>query len=88
MNIRIIAATNRELEKETEAGHFRPDLYYRLSAFQIKLPSPERAQTKDIPMLALFFLQQFAPKNSRKITGMTEAFSKSIATALTGRKYP
>jgi two-component system, NtrC family, response regulator len=77
VNIRIIAATNRELEKEIEAGHFRPDLYYRLSAFQIKLPSLNE-RSKDIPMLALFFLQQFAPKNGKKITGMTEAFSKAL----------
>ncbi|WP_343304660.1 sigma-54 dependent transcriptional regulator [Chitinophaga niabensis] len=77
VNIRIIAATNRELEKEIEAGHFRADLYYRLSAFQIKLPSLNE-RSKDIPMLAQFFLQQFAPKNGKKITGMTEAFSKAL----------
>lgn len=77
VNIRIIAATNRELEKEIEAGHFRADLYYRLSAFQIKLPSLNE-RSKDIPMLASFFLQQFAPKNGKKITGMSEAFSKAL----------
>lgn len=77
VNIRIIAATNRELEKEIEAGHFRADLYYRLSAFQIKLPSLNE-RSKDIPMLAQFFLQQFAPKNGKKITGMSEAFAKAL----------
>ena len=77
VNIRIIAATNRELEKEIEAGHFRPDLYYRLSAFQIKLPSLNE-RSRDIPQLAQFFLQQFAPKNGKKITGMTEAFAKAL----------
>lgn len=77
VNIRIIAATNRELEKEIEAGHFRADLYYRLSAFQIKLPSLNE-RSKDIPLLAQFFLQQFAPKNGKKIRGMTEAFSKAL----------
>lgn len=77
VNIRIIAATNRELEKEIEAGHFRADLYYRLSAFQIRLPSLNE-RSKDIPLLAQFFLQQFAPKNGKKITGMTDAFSKAL----------
>ncbi len=77
VNIRIIAATNRELEKEIAEGHFRADLYYRLSAFQIKLPSLNERR-KDIPLLAQYFIQQLAPKNGRKISGMTEAFSKAL----------
>ncbi|WP_346316900.1 sigma-54 dependent transcriptional regulator [Chitinophaga sp. YIM B06452] len=77
VNIRIIAATNRELEKEIAEGHFRADLYYRLSAFQIKLPSLNDRR-KDIPLLAQYFIQQLAPKNGRKISGMTAAFSKAL----------
>ena len=77
VNIRIIAATNRELEKEIAEGRFRADLYYRLSAFQIKLPSLNERR-KDIPLLARYFIQQLAPKNGRKISGMTEAFSKAL----------
>lgn len=77
VNIRIIAATNRVLDKEIESGHFRADLYYRLSAFQIKLPSLNERR-KDIPLLAEFFIRQLAPKNGRKINGMTPAFAKAL----------
>ena len=72
-NVRIIAATNRNLEQEIAAGHFRADLFYRLSAFQISLPSLNERR-KDIPLLANWFLQQIAPKINRRITGMTLAF--------------
>lgn len=77
VNIRVIAATNRPLEQDIENGHFRADLFYRLSAFQIKLPSLNERR-KDIPQLAQFFLQQFAPKNGKKITGMEDDFVKAL----------
>ncbi len=77
VNIRIIAATNRVLDKEIESGHFRADLYYRLSAFQIKLSSLNERR-KDIPLLAEYFIRQLAPKNGRKISGMTPAFAKAL----------
>ncbi|RPE13473.1 sigma-54-dependent Fis family transcriptional regulator [Chitinophaga lutea] len=77
VNIRIIAATNRVLDKEIESGHFRADLYYRLSAFQIKLPSLNERR-KDIPLLAEYFIRQLAPKNGRKVSGMTPAFAKAL----------
>ncbi|MFX1702671.1 sigma-54 dependent transcriptional regulator [Chitinophaga sp. CC14] len=76
-NVRIIAATNRQLEQEIEAGHFRSDLYYRLSAFQISLPSLNERR-KDIPLLATWFLQQIAPKMNKRITGMTPAFLQAL----------
>lgn len=77
VNIRVIAATNRQLDQDIENGHFRADLFYRLSPFQIKLPSLHERR-KDIPQLALFFLQQFAPKNGKKISGMEEDFIKTL----------
>ncbi|MGX5818022.1 sigma-54-dependent transcriptional regulator [Chitinophaga lutea] len=77
VNIRIIAATNRDLSGESETGRFRADLYYRLSAFQIQLPSLNQRR-KDIPLLADYFLQQLAPKNGRRIAGMTPAFMKAL----------
>lgn len=76
-NVRIIAATNRNLEQEIAAGHFRADLFYRLSAFQISLPSLNERR-KDIPLLANWFLQQIAPKINRRITGMTPAFLQAL----------
>lgn len=76
-DVRIIAATNRLLEQEIAAGHFRADLYYRLSAFQISLPSLNERR-KDIPLLANWFLQQIAPKMNKRITGMTPAFLQAL----------
>ncbi|MGO4294162.1 sigma-54-dependent transcriptional regulator [Chitinophaga sp. RAB17] len=76
-DVRIIAATNRLLEQEIAAGHFRADLYYRLSAFQISLPSLNERR-KDIPLLAAWFLQQIAPKMNKRITGMTPAFLQAL----------
>lgn len=64
-NVRIIAATNRNLKKEATEGHFREDLFYRLDVFEIELPSL-RNRAADIPALAFHFLEQFAVKENRK----------------------
>lgn len=76
-DVRIIAATNRNLEQEITAGHFREDLFYRLSVFQISLPSLNNRK-KDIPLLATWFIQQFSPKMNKRITGMSPAFLQAL----------
>ncbi|RZJ59362.1 MAG: sigma-54-dependent Fis family transcriptional regulator [Flavobacterium sp.] len=67
VSVRIVAATNRDLAKEIEAGRFRQDLYYRLSAFIIELP-PLRERTGDIETLAGYFLKIYSNKTNKKIT--------------------
>ncbi|PZF72691.1 sigma-54-dependent Fis family transcriptional regulator [Taibaiella soli] len=66
VDIRVIAATNRNLEKEMNEGRFRSDLYYRLNIFPIDLPAL-RHRSDDIPLLATHFIQLFARKAGRKI---------------------
>ncbi len=58
VNVRIIAATNRQLEKEVEDGTFRADLFHRLNVFPINVP-PLRARDGDIPVLAGYLLEKY-----------------------------
>ena len=70
VDTRVIAATNRNLEEEIQAGRFREDLYYRLNVVTVDVP-PIRQRREDIPLLADFFLKQYAEKNRRLIKGFT-----------------
>lgn len=72
VDVRIIAATNRDLEKEMGEGRFRSDLYYRLNIFPISLP-PLRERREDIPQLASHFIQRFAKKAGRNITALSNS---------------
>jgi len=72
VNVRIIAATNKELDKEVEEGNFRKDLFFRLSVVPITLP-PLRKRKQDIPLLAEFFLKKYTKKNNRLISGFEPA---------------
>lgn len=82
-NARIIAATNRNLEKMMQESKFREDLFYRLNVMPIFLP-PLRERTEDIPYLAQRFIQKFNLEQSRNILGIEE----SALTALKKHKWP
>ena len=70
IDVRIISATNRDLEKAIEAGRFREDLYYRLNVVALDLP-PLRVRRDDIPLLADHFIQKFGKQNHKEIKGLT-----------------
>jgi formate hydrogenlyase transcriptional activator len=70
VDVRIVAATNRNLEKEVKAGRFRSDLYYRLNVFPIHMP-PLRERREDIASLANFFLSRYSNYTGRKVMGIS-----------------
>jgi transcriptional regulator with GAF, ATPase, and Fis domain len=70
-DVRIIAATNRDLEKLMEEGKFREDLYYRLNIFPIRLPAL-RQRREDIPQLAAHFLRRFCKKAGKKLSTLSD----------------
>ncbi|MBK7476224.1 MAG: sigma-54-dependent Fis family transcriptional regulator [Haliscomenobacter sp.] len=72
-DVRIIAATNRNLQEESNQGNFRLDLYYRLCAFQIELPSLNKRR-EDIPAIARYFLAALSKKLNKKISRMDPVF--------------
>ena len=70
VDVRIVAATNRDLKAEVEAGNFRQDLYYRLNVMTVVVP-PLRDRREDIPLLAMHFLHKFADTNRKIVKGFT-----------------
>lgn len=77
VNVRYIGATNRNLEKESEEGNFRKDLFYRLSVFTISLP-PLRERKDDIETLAKYFIKQFSLKTNKQEPDLTKSFLNSL----------
>jgi PAS domain S-box-containing protein len=71
VNVRIIAASNRDLEKAVQEGRFRADLFYRLNVLPIVVP-PLRQRRSDIPLLTTFFVEKFARQFGKQITGITQ----------------
>lgn len=83
VDVRLVAATNRDIFQEVEAGNFREDLYYRLNVVSIELP-PLRERNEDIPALASHFLNEFSQKNNKKIQG----FNPSAMHCLMNYSWP
>jgi PAS domain S-box-containing protein len=77
VNVRVIAATNRDLEQQSKTGHYRPDLYYRLNVFPIHLP-PLREREGDIPMLVQYFVRKFATDFGKKIDRIPERMMSAL----------
>ena len=83
VNVRIVAATNRNLEDEVQKGRFREDLYYRLKVFPIRLP-PLRERRDDIPLLAAHFLERYADEIGKPAGG----FSQQALELMVGYNWP
>ena len=83
VDVRIIAATNSDLEKAIAAGAFRTDLYYRLHVVPLHIP-PLRERTEDIPLLVDFFIRKFNSELKRKVEGISEP----ALALLTGHAWP
>ncbi|MBI2177880.1 MAG: sigma-54-dependent Fis family transcriptional regulator [Candidatus Tectomicrobia bacterium] len=82
-DVRIVASTNRDLERAVAERAFREDLYYRLNVIRVQLPAL-RERRGDVPLLAEHFLQRFAAKNSRPVTG----FSREAVAILSNHDWP
>ena len=81
VNVRVIAATNRDLEQQSKTGHYRPDLYYRLNVFPIHLPAL-REREGDIPLLMQYFVRKFAVNLGKKIDRISERMMAGL------QRYP
>ncbi len=78
VNVRVIAATNRDLHKAVHEGTFREDLFYRLYVYPVRIP-PLRERREDIPILASFFLKRCADENGLSLPRLTEGFMRRLA---------
>jgi len=77
VDVRVIAATNRDLESEVRRGSFRADLFYRLNVFPIEIP-PLRERKEDIPLLAGYFVRKFSQRMGKKIQSVSRAVYEQL----------
>jgi two-component system response regulator HydG len=78
VNVRLLSATNRDLEAAVASGAFRQDLYFRLKVVTIKLPSL-RERREDVPLLSAHFLKEFNQRHGKKVTGIAEPLRRVMA---------
>jgi DNA-binding NtrC family response regulator len=83
VDVRVVAATNRDLKAEVARGKFREDLYYRLNVIAIEMPAL-RQRPSDVPLLASHFLRKYAKENEKTIDG----FSDDVLARLSGYSWP
>ena len=86
-DLRLIAATNIDLDKAVKEGQFREDLYYRLNVVPIKMPAL-RDRIEDLPDLARFFLRRYNMRFRRNIQGIAESTMQILCSVLVARQYP
>ena len=87
VDLRIIAATNVDLEKAVRDGRFREDLYYRLNVIPMKVP-PLRERTEDLPTLAAFFISRYNAKFRKQVLGIEEPAMAALHGVSLARQHP
>jgi DNA-binding NtrC family response regulator len=80
VDVRVVAATNKDLMQEVEAGRWRLDLYYRLNVISLRLPAL-RERREDIPLLVAHFLRKYAAQNNKQVTGIQQQVLQSLQLA-------